>query len=142
MAVATINGTDLYFEERGSGPPLLLIHGNGASVRIWGRSIEDLAAAHRVIAYDRRGFDRSSGPPANALSDHADDAVALLRELGAEPALVVGWSAGGVVALDLAARYPASVGSLVLVEAALHLVKDAAPSSLAMTARLEFRRPA
>jgi len=140
VAVARVNGADLYYEERGSGPPLLLIHGNGSSVRIWGRSIDDLAVSHRVIAYDRRGFDRSSGPLANTLSEHADDAVTLLRELSAEPARIVGWSAGGVVALDLASRYPASVSSLVLVEAALHLVRDPAPSSLRMTAGLEFQR--
>jgi pimeloyl-ACP methyl ester carboxylesterase len=58
---------ELYREVEGSGDPILLIHGNGANTRIWGRSADDLAATHRVIAYDRRGWrrapssDRSTG---------------------------------------------------------------------------------
>jgi pimeloyl-ACP methyl ester carboxylesterase len=56
--------TELYREVEGSGEPILLIHGNGANTRIWGRSADDLAAEHRTIAYDRRGFGRSPGPPA------------------------------------------------------------------------------
>ena len=66
----------------GSGDPILLIHGNGANTRIWGRSADDLAAEHLVIAYDRRGFGRSPGPPASNMRDHVADAAALLRRAG------------------------------------------------------------
>ena len=78
-------------------------------------------ASHRVIAYDRRGFARSSAAPRGVLADQARDAAELLEALGASPATVVGWSAGGVIALDLAASYPERVASLVLAEPAVHL---------------------
>jgi pimeloyl-ACP methyl ester carboxylesterase len=71
----------LYREERGSGDPILLIHGNGANTRIWGGSVDDLAATHRVIAYDRRGFGCSPGPLARSMRDHVVDAASLLRSL-------------------------------------------------------------
>ncbi len=113
--------TQLYREVEGSGDPILLIHGNGANTRIWGRSADDLAATHRVIAYDRRGFGRSPGPPAKRMREHVADAAALLEELDASPATVVGWSGGGVVAAGLAIERPELVSSLVLEEAGIHL---------------------
>src|SRR3954469_9013481 len=113
--------TELYREVEGSGEPVLLIHGNGANTRIWGRSAGDLAAHHRVIAYDRRGFGRSTGRRARNMREHVADAAALLRELDAVPATVVGWSAGGVVAAGLAADHPELVGALVLSEPGIHL---------------------
>jgi pimeloyl-ACP methyl ester carboxylesterase len=54
----------LYREERGSGAPLLLIHGNGSNTLAWGRTFDDLALGRRGISFDRRGFGRSPGPPA------------------------------------------------------------------------------
>jgi pimeloyl-ACP methyl ester carboxylesterase len=119
---------ELYREVDGSGAPLLLIHGNGANTRIWGRSADDLAAAHRVIAYDRRGFGRSPGPPARSMRDHVADAAALLRELDAAPAIVVGWSGGGVVAAGLAIERP-------------ELVSPSSSPSPGSTSRLPATRP-
>lgn len=132
--------TDLYREVEGSGPPVLLIHGNGANTRIWGRSAGDLAADHRVIAYDRRGFGRSPGPIAKSFRVHVADAAALLRELEAAPATVVGWSGGGVVAAGLAADHPDLVGALVLAEAGIHLPLSPTMALLASAARIEFAR--
>jgi pimeloyl-ACP methyl ester carboxylesterase len=140
VATATVNGAELYYEERGSGDPILLIHGNGANTRIWGDLPERLATDHRVIAYDRRGFTRSSGPLAGHLRDHADDAAALLQLLDSAPARVLGWSAGGVVSLVLAAEHPDVVSSLVLEEAALHLIHHPSAAALAAAVRIEFRR--
>jgi pimeloyl-ACP methyl ester carboxylesterase len=71
----------LYREVSGSRDPILLIHGNGANTRIWGRSADDLAAGHRVIAYDRRGYGRP-GPLASSMRNHVADAAALLEEAG------------------------------------------------------------
>jgi pimeloyl-ACP methyl ester carboxylesterase len=82
--------------------------------------VPTLARAHQVIAYDRRGHGRSprpapTGPSAHAA--HADDARDLLRSVGGrEPALVVGWSAGALIALHLAIRHPERVRGLVLAE--------------------------
>lgn len=132
--------TGLYREVEGSGDPILLIHGNGANTRIWGRSADDLAASHRTIAYDRRGFGRSPGPPASSMRDHVDDAAALLRELDAAPATVIGWSGGGVVAAGLAAEHPGLVGSLVLEEPGIHLPLNPTRSLFTSSIAIEFAR--
>jgi pimeloyl-ACP methyl ester carboxylesterase len=97
--------TDLHHSEQGTGdPPALLIHGTGPA--IWGDLPGLLAQHRRTIVYDRRGFGDSPGPTkANAFA-HADDAAALLQDLGAVPAILVGWSWGGIVALATAQRHP------------------------------------
>jgi len=74
----------------GSGPPLLLVHGTGSYADLWSPVLDGLARAYRVIAYDRRGFARSSSTPGGGLAEHARDAAALLNALGASPATVVG----------------------------------------------------
>lgn len=131
---------ELYREERGSGLPLLLIHGNGANTLTWGRTFDDLAAEHRAISYDRRGFGRSPGPPARRLSDHVADAAALLEELDAAPAAVLGWSAGGVVALGLAVERPDLVSALILEEAAYALLLHPTRGGLRFTWRFDAAR--
>jgi pimeloyl-ACP methyl ester carboxylesterase len=131
---------ELYREVEGSGAPLLLIHGAGANIRIWGRSIEDLAATHRVIAYDRRGYGRSPGPPVKEMREHVADAAALLRELDAIPATVLGWSGGGVVAAGLAVEHPDLVSSLILEEPGIHLALNNTLNLLRFGIRSEFAR--
>jgi pimeloyl-ACP methyl ester carboxylesterase len=96
--------------------------------------------AHRVIAYDRRGFARSSPGAGGGLAEHARDAAELLNALGASPATVVGWSGGGVMALDLAASFPDRVAALVLAEPAVHLTTHPTRAALAMEARFGFHR--
>ncbi len=140
MASETVNGAVLHYEERGSGPPLLLVHGTGGYADLWSPVLDGLARTYRVIAYDRRGFARSSPAPHGGLADHTRDAAALLNALGASPATVVGWSGGGVIALDLAASFPDCVAALVLAEPAVHLTTHPTRSVLGMTARSGFQR--
>ena len=135
MASEMVNGVVLHYEERGSGPPLLLVHGTGTYADIWSPVLDGLARAYRVIAYDRRGFARSSPAPRGGLAEHARDAAALLNALGASPATVVGWSGGGVFALDLAASFPDCVAALVLAEPAVHLTTHPKRAALAMAVR-------
>ncbi|MCE5288494.1 MAG: alpha/beta hydrolase [Nocardiaceae bacterium] len=99
MPTANVNGAELYYEELGSGPPLLLMLGTGACMDLWTSVFERLAHTYRVIAYDRRGFGRSASAPRGKFSDHTRDAAALLAELEAAPATVVGWSGGGAIAV-------------------------------------------
>jgi esterase len=118
---AHVNGIRLRYKERGSGPPILCIHGAGTSAQLWLDAVEKLARLGRAIAYDRRGYGRSERPePGDRVNvaEHADDAVALLDALDASPAVVVARSYGGEVATDLALRYPDRVRALVLLEAA------------------------
>jgi non-heme chloroperoxidase len=140
MAMASVNGVSLYYEERGSGPTLHLIHGTGGYADLWSPALDGLARTHRVIAYDRRGFARSSPARAKRLADHTEDAAGLLDALDATPATVIGWSGGGVIALDLAASCPDWVTALVLSEPAVHLLAHPVRCALAMAARSSYQR--
>ena len=115
--------SDLYRIESGAGAPLLLIHGTGFSADVWASLVQPLSLHRRVIAYDRRGFGRSTAKKPSlpmAFADHAKDAHELLAAVApGEPAVVIGWSSGGIVALHLAATYPESVRALVLIEPSL-----------------------
>jgi 3-oxoadipate enol-lactonase len=97
-------------------PPVLLLHGLGATGALnWAGCFEPLARRTQVIAVDHRGHGR--GPRVGnrfRLSDCADDAAAVLRTLGAAPAIVVGYSMGGPIAQLLAKRHPDLVAGLVL----------------------------
>lgn len=123
MATLKAAEAELFHKEAGAGPPLLLIHGSGCHADVWDNVLGQLGQKARAIAYDRRGYRRSAGPaspPAGYFRAHADDAAALLAALGAAPATIVGWSAGGIIALHLAVAHPQAVRALVLVEPPLH----------------------
>jgi pimeloyl-ACP methyl ester carboxylesterase len=131
---------ELYREVHGAGEAILLIHGNGANTRIWGRSAGDLAETHRAIAYDRRGFGRSPGHLAKRMRDHVADAAALLRELDAAPATVLGWSGGGIVAAGLAIEHPELVSALILEEPGIHLPLNNTVNLFRFGLRAEYAR--
>ncbi len=109
-------GTTFHVEERGDGPPLLIVHGGGEDAGMLAGQAEALAAAgHRVVTYDRRGTGRSGREdwPGGGADRHADDAAALIEELDMDGATVLGLSSGGVVALALVARHPGSAGRVI-----------------------------
>lgn len=115
-----VAGTTLHVEQRGEGPPLLLVHGAGEDTTMLAGQADALAASgYRVITYDRRGTGRSGRAdwPGSGADQHADDAAALLTELRARPAAVLGLSSGAVVALAMVARHPAAVSRVVAWEA-------------------------
>lgn len=102
-----VNGTTIYAEIRGDGPPILLIPGGAEDAEGW-RAVAERLAGHTVVTYDRRGTLRSGREdwPGRGSAQHADDAAALLREIGKGPAVVFGASSGGIVATQLALRHP------------------------------------
>jgi esterase len=119
MADRLVNGVRLHYEERGSGAPILCVHGTSGTVIAWTDAVKELARLGRVIAYDRRGCGRSERPAPyerTNVAEHADDAAALLDALTAVPAVVIGRSYGATVATDLALRHPDRVRALVLLE--------------------------
>jgi pimeloyl-ACP methyl ester carboxylesterase len=107
-----VRGGAVQLECRGSGTPLVLLHGWALDRRIWSSQIEPLARRFRVIALDRRGFGGSTAPP--SLSAEVDDLVVLKKKLGLERMILVGMSQAGRVALQFALVHPDSVGGLVL----------------------------
>jgi pimeloyl-ACP methyl ester carboxylesterase len=135
MSLQNVNGVEVYYEEHGAGTPLLGVHGTPDSAVTWSAAAMELGQHGRCIVYDRRGFHRSMEAPSGALdlSDHVGDAAALLMALRAVPSIVIGRGTGGVIALELARRFPDLVEALVLLEPALFTLD---PGSSAWAGRL------
>ena len=114
----TVDGVRLHYLERGSGPAIVLLHGNGASAGDFVVSgvFGALAADHRVIAFDRPGFGFSERPRNRVwtAAAQADLLHAALGRLGVGRAVLVGHSWGTLVALAMALRDPAGIAGLVL----------------------------
>jgi len=117
IGFAPINGLDFYFETKGAGTPLLLIHAGVADSRMWDGQFEQFSKTHLVIRCDLRGFGQS-GKSAGTFA-HYQDIAALLNYLNVAPVTVIGASFGGYVALDFALAYPDLVAALILVAPAL-----------------------
>lgn len=129
----------LFHRELGDGPPLLLIHGIGLDSCCWDGLADDLARTQRVVVYDRRGYGRSGGAAAG-WHEHAEDAAALVRELGLAPVTVAAWSSGGIVALDLAAHHQDIVRRLVLAEPPMYGRRHMTPSLAGVFLRAQLER--
>jgi pimeloyl-ACP methyl ester carboxylesterase len=115
MATATVGSIDLFYEEHGSGDPLLLIMGLATDSAAWLFQVPAFAERYRVITFDNRGVGRSAKPAGPyTIAQMADDAAGLLDVLGIARAHVVGVSMGGMIAQELALRHPARVRGLVL----------------------------
>lgn len=100
----------------GQGMPVLLLHGLGSCAEDWRVQIDALSAAHRVIAPDLRGHGQSSAPAGPwQMGDLANDVFNLMDQLDIAQVQVVGFSLGGMVALELANRAPERVASLCLI---------------------------
>ena len=114
----TVDGVRLHYVERGTGTPLVLLHGNGSMIQDFQSSgLIDLAAQkYRVIAFDRPGFGHSDRPRSTIWTPEAqaDLFAAALKEMGVPRAVVLGHSWGTLVALALAVKYPQEVEALVL----------------------------
>jgi pimeloyl-ACP methyl ester carboxylesterase len=119
---------------------VLLIPGTGFGADSWGGFGDLLAERRRVIAYDRRGFTPAAPEPAEDMRVNAEDARSVLERAGAVPADIVGWSAGGLVALALAVERPASCRSLLLIEPSVHGLRAVTLSAIGMTIRAQFAK--
>jgi pimeloyl-ACP methyl ester carboxylesterase len=113
---ALVNGLRMYYEEHGNGSPLVLLHGGGSTVQTsFGAIIPTLARTHHVIAPEQQAHGHSGdrdGPL--SFEQMADDTAALLAQLGVVKADVLGFSNGGVVAIQLAMRHPRLVRRLIV----------------------------
>ena len=113
-----IEGAELYYEVRGSGPALVMIAGAGGDAGFYEGAAEELADAFTVITYDRRGNSRSTGRTGQPMriDEQADDAKAVIDALAGEKALIFGSSLGGLIALELATRHPDALTALIVHE--------------------------
>ncbi|MBX6426281.1 MAG: alpha/beta hydrolase [Variibacter sp.] len=114
---STPDGVRLYYEEVGSGTPILFVHEFAADYRSWEPQMRFFARSHRCIAYSARGYKPSDVPQnsdAYTYEHFRDDVVAVLDHLGIERAHIVGLSMGGYSALQVGLRYPQRALSLTL----------------------------
>ena len=127
MPGVTVNGAELYYEVRGSGPPVLLIMGGTGDGGHFNTLADRLADEFTVVTYDRRGNGRSPIPPGwttTSPQEQADDAAGLVDVLGVGPTAVFGTSSGGNFALWMLTRHPALVRGAVLHEPAVYALLD------------------
>lgn len=113
----SVAGARLYTETRGSGPVLVCIVGGNGDAEVFRPIAAALAGQFTVVTYDRRGFSRSplDGPVDDAarIAIDADDAARVIEHRGGGSAYVLGSSSGAIVGLDVLARHPARVRTLV-----------------------------
>jgi pimeloyl-ACP methyl ester carboxylesterase len=114
-----VDGVRLHYLAQGTGTPIVLLHGNGATVEDWTASglFDRLAAKHRVIAFDRPGFGHSDRPRTTIWTPQAQAALIAqaIQQLGIERPLVVGHSFGTLVTLALALDHPRLARGIVLI---------------------------
>jgi pimeloyl-ACP methyl ester carboxylesterase len=108
-------GARLFWTEQGSGPPVLLIMGLSFTHEMWYRVIPAIVPHFRAIMFDNRGMGRSDVPRGPySIAQMARDAVAVLDAAGVSSAHILGASMGGMIAQELALRYPNRAESLLL----------------------------
>ena len=130
MPYLTRDGVKLYYEEAGSGPAIVFIHGWCCDHTHFERQSEHFGASHRVLSVDLRGHGLSDKPVEDyTMPLFADDVAFTCKQLGIERVVAVGHSMGGNVVAALAARYPGLVQASVAVDSAL-LTTEAARGRL------------
>jgi pimeloyl-ACP methyl ester carboxylesterase len=139
MPILRLDDVELFYEERGSGPPLVFLHGLGSSTRDWEPQLAHFSRRRRCVAFDIPGCGRSrdlrhpNGP--FSLAGFARALAAGARELGLAPADVVGLSLGGMTGLQLALDAPDVVRSLTVVNATASLVPTTLRERLLLAVR-------
>ncbi len=125
MPTHNIEGTNIHFQDRGSGPALVLLHGLGSSGLDWEYQYPHFEEHFRIIAPDLRGFGQSDKPDGPYfVARQAADVVALLDHLGISEVALLGFSMGGAIAFELAASHPQLVRQLIIVNSSTSFVTD------------------
>jgi len=115
MSFAFINGARLYYEDSGTGTPLIFVHAGIADSRMWDTQMSAFRDAYRVIRMDLRGYGQTS--PTEGVYSHREDVLALMDTLSIDRAILVGCSMSGGMAIDLTLDQPQRVLALVVVGA-------------------------
>lgn len=115
--IVEVHGLPLAVTDRGSGDPVLFVHGMGLDQRMWNPQLDLVeASGRRAIAYDLRGHGRSAVPPTGyTVVDFTDEAMALLDALAIERADIVGLSLGGSIVARMAVRHPERIRSVTII---------------------------
>jgi pimeloyl-ACP methyl ester carboxylesterase len=117
---ALVTPFPLKVKHQGNGFPVLCLHGHPGSADCMAVFTDALSANFWTIAPDLRGYGQSQVRSPFAMEEHLTDLEALLDNLGIEQCLILGWSLGGILAMELALRNPARFSGLILVATAAH----------------------
>lgn len=108
-----VGNTQIYYEEMGSGRPVIMVHGGLLDRRMWDDQFAAFAHSYRAIRFDARGHGLSKAP--SGTFSHHEDLKKILDALKVEKAAIMGFSMGGYIAIDVALVYPDRVRALILV---------------------------
>lgn len=139
MRIVSVGDSRLEVWDRGTGASLLFIHGVATSGQMWAADLAELAADLRLIVYNRRGYGASSSSPRN-WGAHAEDTVALIEKLNAAPVILIGYSGGAIIAVDVALKRPDLIARLVLLDPAFNLKRCLTPGLVRTLAALKLLR--
>jgi 3-oxoadipate enol-lactonase len=115
MQRARINGIEVAYELRGTGAPLVMIHGAQGDQTMFNDLAAEFAGDFHVLTFDQRGSGLSDKPHTDySIALLADDTAALMEHVGFPTAHIIGVSMGGTIAQELAIRHPHKVRSLIL----------------------------
>ncbi|MEG0979808.1 MAG: alpha/beta hydrolase, partial [Oscillospiraceae bacterium] len=104
--IAKVNNIELYYEKSGQGKPLILLHGNGETHKIFKRTISILNKHYTVYAVDFRNHGKSTQVSELHYADHVKDIYEFIVQMQIEKPVCYGFSDGGIVGLLLASEYP------------------------------------
>jgi pimeloyl-ACP methyl ester carboxylesterase len=122
-----VNGATIYYEEQGTGDPLILMHGFGRTSADWKPFVAEYAKYYRVISWDMRGHGRSDNPDTSEVFLHAvaaRDLLALIDALQLKNVKLIGHSSGGIVALYAAIMKPDAIEAIVPVSAQIYYSEE------------------
>lgn len=115
---APVNGLNMYYEIRGEGEPVVMLHGAFMSITAWDEWVNELAKTRKVIAVEMQGHGRTADIDRDmSFENLADDVAALLDHLKIPSADIIGYSLGGGVAMQTAIRHPGRVKKVVILSA-------------------------
>jgi non-heme chloroperoxidase len=132
MTFITIDHTEIYYEDIGAGPALVLAHGWGTSARVWNAQLAGLADDHRVVALDERGCGRSGRPAhSNTIARNAQDLLDLCAALELDAPVLAGNSIGATYAIEAALIAPDAIGGVVAIDGPAHWAAQSMTDQLA-----------
>lgn len=113
----SVNGADIFVSESGEGDAVVLLHGYPLSGALFERVRDALDDEHRVVTIDHRGYGNSTAPEVvEDVSTYAEDALAVLTELGIESAAIGGMSMGGPIVFEMYRRDPGAFDAMMLID--------------------------
>lgn len=144
MTSMDLSGVKLYYEETGSGEPVVFSHGIPTDYRAWGEQVTEFSKKYRTVAYSRRYAapnKRNGDLSDSTIDNNAEDLKGLIEALGLPPVHLIGHSYGGFVSAYLAATHPSLIRTLTLVEPAISTLVIENPDSTSQMFSLLLRHP-